>query len=92
MEVEGVVFIKDFTPKNEGAFALVCWVNGAWLRVASVDDSVVELVQRQVKQETIESDTTLPITRHGRAIVRMMCKILKQVLDEMELNTPSRNN
>jgi len=92
MEIEGVVFIKDWKPSKEGAFALVCWINGEWIRVASIDDSALAIVQRQMNNEEVASETTGPLTRHGRAIAKVMCKSISQVMTDIENNSPSRTN
>lgn len=92
MEHEGVTFIKNWKPETEGAFALVCFVNGEWVRVASIDDDIAAICKRQVTGDEQHSPCTGPITRLGRAAARVQCKSLIAALEDIEAGMPSRNN
>lgn len=92
MEHEGVMFIKDWKPETEGAFALVCFVKGEWVRVASIDDEISAICKRQVAGVEIVSPCTGPVTRVGRAAARLQCKSLIAALEDIEMGMPSRNN
>lgn len=84
MEHVGYTEIQDWTPEKDGAFALVCWVQGKWLRVVAVNDDIVSLAQRQMTKQEVPSETYGPCNRIGRKLARLQCRALISATDSID--------